>query len=157
MYLVRNDNAVHENITIINKINMISENILSLQSNQSTTLIKLNSAQYAFAWQIIIRDKKSYSFQIFDANGNFITKERGRATDSKCAKDYLESNVEEAEARKIAQLEPDVSWLVDDPHEASSYVEKYFWWPTAVLLDKSGRIYVNESNRHRIQIFNRNF
>ncbi len=106
---------------------------------------------------VYVCDWGNERLQIFDANGNFITKERGRATDSKWAKDYLESNVEEAEARKTAQLEPDVSWLVDDPHEESSYVEKYFWGPTAVLLDKSGRIYVNESNRHRIQIFNRNF
>ena len=39
--------------------------------------------------------------------------------------------------------------------EESAHIEKFFWGPTSVKLDESGRVYVTESNRHRVQIFER--
>ena len=106
---------------------------------------------------IYVCDWGNERLQIFDAHGNFITKERGRATDSKWAIAYYESNAEEAATRERSNLEPDISWLVDDPHKESSHMEKYFWGPASVQIDDSGYIYVTETNRHRIQIFSRNF
>ena len=32
-------------------------------------------------------------------------------------------------------------------------IEKFFWGPTSIKLDGSGKLYVTESNRHRIQIY----
>ena len=43
----------------------------------------------------------------------------------------------------------------DDPHEESSHIEKYFWAPTSLKLDSEGRMYVTESNRHRVQIYDK--
>ena len=53
-------------------------------------------------------------------------------------------------------MEPDIEFFNDDPHEESSHIEKYFWAPTSVKLDAEGRMYVTESNRHRVQIYSRN-
>ena len=67
----------------------------------------------------------------------------------------MRTNVEEAEARARANLEPKIDFFDDDPHEESSHIEKYFWAPVSVKLDGAGRLYVTESNRHRIQIYAR--
>ena len=53
-------------------------------------------------------------------------------------------------------MEPEIEFFVDDPHEVSSHIEKYFWAPTSIKLDDEGRMYVTESNRHRVQIYQRN-
>ena len=93
--------------------------------------------------------------QVLDPSGAFVTKLRGEATDSVWALDFLRINVEEAEARARANLEPKMDFFDDDPHEESSHIEKYFWAPVSVKLDSAGRLYVTESNRHRIQIYQR--
>ena len=43
-----------------------------------------------------------------------------------------------------------------DPHEESAHIEKYFWGPTSIKIDQKGRILVTESNRHRVQVYERN-
>ena len=104
---------------------------------------------------IYVADWGNHRVQVLDPDGMFVMKLRGQATDSKWAKDFLDINVEEAAARSRSNLEPDVKLVTDDPHEESWHVEKYFWAPTSVRLDDSGRLYVTESNRHRIQIYTR--
>ncbi len=93
---------------------------------------------------------------IFDKGGALVQNIRGEATHSKWAEAFLSINVEEAAARAKADLEPDIEYFVDDPHEESSHIEKYFWAPSSVKLDDQGRMYVTESNRHRLQIYRRN-
>ena len=93
---------------------------------------------------------------IFGADGEHVQTLRGEATDSKWAEAFLSINREEAAARSRADMEPDTTQFADDPHEVSSHVEKYFWAPTSVKLDADGRLYVTESNRHRVQIYRRN-
>ena len=93
---------------------------------------------------------------IFDSDGELVQNIRGEATDSKWADAFLEINVEEAAARAKSDMAPDIEFFNDDPHEESSHVEKYFWAPTSVELDDDGRLYVTESNRHRVQIYHRN-
>ena len=84
-------------------------------------------------------------------------KTRGEATLSTWAENFLRINTEEADARSRADLEPDIDFFEqDDPHEESSHIEKYFWAPMSIKLDSSGRLYVTESNRHRIQVFQKN-
>ena len=75
---------------------------------------------------------------------------------SKWAENFLMSNKEEGEARARANLEPEIEFFdEDDTHEESSHIEKYFWSPMSVKLEASGRLYVTESNRHRIQVYER--
>ncbi len=93
---------------------------------------------------------------VFDADGGLVQNIRGEATDSKWAEAFLSINLEEAAARSRANMEPEIDYFIDDPHEESSHIEKYFWAPTSVKLDGEGRLYVTESNRHRVQIYRRN-
>ena len=93
--------------------------------------------------------------QALDPEGRFVTKLRGQATLSKWAENFLRINVEEAEARAKSNLELDLDYFVDEPHEESSHIEKYFWAPVSVKLDATGTLYVTESNRHRIQVYKR--
>ena len=91
--------------------------------------------------------------QILDPDGRFIMKLRGQATLSKWAEDYFDTEQEELHLREAADLEPVLESFAGDPHEESSHIEKYFWAPVTVKLDDENRLYVTESNRHRIQIF----
>ena len=100
---------------------------------------------------IYVADWGNERIQVLDPEGGFVVKLRGEATDSTWAEDFLRINIEEAEARRRADLEPDLEF--DDPYEESSQIEKYFWAPVSVKLDDDGRIYVTESNRHRVQVY----
>ena len=94
--------------------------------------------------------------QVLDASGNPIQVLRGQATLSKWAASFMETNREEAEARASANMKPDLpSVYRDDPHTESAHIESLFWGPMSVKLDDAGRVYVTESNRHRIQIYQR--
>ena len=104
---------------------------------------------------IYVADWGNERVQVFDPEGDFVMKLRGSATVSKWAGEFLSTNVEEAEARAAADMEPDVAQFGGDPHEESSHIERYFWAPVSVKLDDEGRVYVTESNRHRVQIFER--
>ena len=103
-----------------------------------------------------IADWGNERVQVLDPDGQFVQKLRGQATESKWAKIFLNVNKEEGVARKRADLEPEIDLFdPDDPHEESSHIEKLFWAPVSVKLDDSGRLYVTEGNRHRIQIYRR--
>jgi DNA-binding beta-propeller fold protein YncE len=93
--------------------------------------------------------------QVLDAEGQFVTKLRGEATLSKWAENFLNINKEEAAARATADLEKEIDYPVKTPHEESSHIEKLFWSPVSVKLDKDGLLYVTETGRHRIQVFGR--
>ena len=103
-----------------------------------------------------VADWGNERIQIFDPDGNFVMKLRGEATLSKWAEEFFNINVEEAEARDKSNLELDIDLFVNTPHEESAHIEKLFWGPISVELDSSGRLYVTESNRHRIQVFEPN-
>ena len=105
------------------------------------------------AGYIYVADWGNERVQILDSNGRFVQKLRGEATLSNWAANFLSVNVEEGEARSRANLEPQIEYFVDEPHEESSHIEKYFWSPVSVKLDREGNLYVTESNRHRIQVY----
>ena len=46
----------------------------------------------------------------------------------------------------------EIDYFIDDPHEESSHIEKYFWGPSCVRL-VSGLVYVVDTSRHRVQVF----
>ena len=105
---------------------------------------------------IYVSDWGNERVQVLDRDGTPIQVLRGQATLSKWAASFMETNREEAEARASANLEPDLPDVYgDDPHTQSAHVEGMFWAPMSVKLDDAGRVYVTESNRHRIQIYQR--
>ena len=93
--------------------------------------------------------------KVLDTNGKCIQTLRGEATHSKWAEDFLKINLEEAQAREKANLEPTIQYFNEDPHEESSHIEKLFWGPVSVLLDSEERLFITETNRHRIQVYER--
>ncbi len=106
------------------------------------------------AGHIYVADWGNERVQVLDPEGAFVQVLRGEATLSKWAANFLVINKEEGDARSRADLELDIDFFdPDDPHEVSSHIEKYFWSPMSVKLDSDGRLYVTESNRHRIQIY----
>jgi len=102
---------------------------------------------------IYVADWGNERVQILDTKGSFLTKLRGEATLSVWGKEYLDSNYEEAEPRSRSNLEPGTAMFGGDPHEESAHIEKYFWGPTSIKIDREDRLYVTESNRHRVQIY----
>ena len=105
--------------------------------------------------RVYVADWGNERVVIFDGDGGLVQNIRGDATDSKWAEAFLSINLEEAAARSRANMEPEIEFFNDDPHEVSSHIEKYFWAPTSIKLDDEGRMYVTESNRHRVQIYRR--
>ena len=91
--------------------------------------------------------------QVLDPQGNFLLKLRGQATLSKWAEDWLTANPVEKDNRDISNLNPELPPHITTFHEISSQTEPYFWGPVSVRLDDNGRLYVTETNRHRIQIY----
>ena len=104
---------------------------------------------------IYVADWGNERIQVLDSDGDFVTKLRGAATISKWGQDFLDANNEEAEPRSRSNLEPDLRLFGGNPHEESAHTEKLFWGPASVKLDDAGRLYVTESNRHRVQIYER--
>ena len=105
---------------------------------------------------IYVADWGNERVQVLDADGSWVSTLRGEATLSEWASNFLSINREEAAARATADLEMDIDYVVDDPHEESSHIEKYFWCPSSVRLDSRGYLYVTETNRHRIQVYRKN-
>ena len=102
-----------------------------------------------------VADWGNERLQVLTPEGAFAQALKGEATLSEWAKDFSRANTEEAEARARADLEPQIDFFNEDPHEESSHIEKLFWSPVSVVLDDAGRVYVTEGNRHRIQVFER--
>tara|TARA_B100000676_G_C18052771_1_gene832289 strand:- start:147 stop:1169 length:1023 start_codon:yes stop_codon:yes gene_type:complete len=102
---------------------------------------------------IYVADWGNERIQIYNNKGIFITHLRGQATISKWAQEFLDSNLEEASARSKANLKPSIGQFNNDPHEESSHIEEFFWGPTSVKIHED-KLFVTESNRHRVQIYN---
>jgi len=102
---------------------------------------------------IFVTDWGNERLQVFDSNGETISSMRGEATLSDWAKDFFESNPDEMETREMSNLNPDIPGHLNTPYHISSQTESYFWGPVSVRIDANNRLYVVESNRHRIQIY----
>ena len=105
---------------------------------------------------LYIADWGNHRVQILDPEGKFLTAFRGSAGLSKWSDDYFRVNPDELEERQKADLEPDLDPdTIYDTRDESASIEKYFWGPTAVRLDDDGRMFVVDSCRHRIQVYQR--
>ena len=104
---------------------------------------------------IYVADWGNERVQMLEPDGRFVAKTRGEATTSPWAQSFLDANVQEAEARSAADLDPDLAFLDGDVREESHHTQTYFWSPTSVKLDAEERLHVTDRNRHRIQVFQR--
>ena len=103
---------------------------------------------------IYVADWGNERVQVLGPDGEFIAKLRGESTLSKWAKDYFVANQDELEERQKADLEPELEdFASDTPGDVSARIDKLFWGPTSVKVDLQDRVYVVESCRHRIQIY----
>ena len=118
-------------------------------------LLKPSDVEVGPDGYVYLADWGNERVQVFDSDGRFVQKLRGEATDSEWANDFLRVNVEEARARARADMEPEIDYFNDDPHEESSHIEKLFWGPVSLFLDDESRLYVTEEHRHRIQVYER--
>ena len=102
---------------------------------------------------IYVCDWGNHKLKVFDKEGNFLCSNRGEGSLSKWAQDFLDTNVQEKEARLKADLVFELESFKDDPFTESSHIEKLFWCPTSISFHNDNLLIV-DSSRHRIQVFN---
>ena len=129
------------------------ETISSVQAGQnqlkhpSSVVVDSTGNQYIADWG-------HETVKVLNRSSELIQEIRGQSTLSTWASAFLETNREEGLSRENANLN-DLSSLEDteDPHTVSAHIEKLFWSPVSVKLQKEDRLLVTESNRHRIQVY----
>ena len=103
---------------------------------------------------IYVADWGNERVQVLGPDGSFLLKLRGQATLSRWAEAWHERVPDMMEKRQRANLHPELAPHLS-PHQVSAQIEAYFWAPASVKLDDEGRLYVTESSRHRIQVYQR--
>ena len=104
---------------------------------------------------IYVADWGNERVQVLGPDGSFQLKLRGESGLSKWAEEFYEANDDEKRLRDSSVLVPEMTAEVTTAYEESARIEPYFWGPVSVKLDNEGRLYVTETNRHRIQVFDR--
>jgi DNA-binding beta-propeller fold protein YncE len=92
------------------------------------------------AGHIIVADWGNERVQILRPDGTHLATLYGDATLSKWAREFIEAS-------------PDV--VAKRQHAADLAAEKHFWGAVSVRVDDTGRLYIAEHSRHRIQIYER--
>jgi len=105
---------------------------------------------------LYIADWGNERVQVLAQDGAFIAKFRGESGLSKWADEYFTTNQDELEEREKANLEPELDLPPEDYlRQESANIEKLLWGPTTVKVDDQGRVYVVDTGRARIQIYQR--
>ena len=104
---------------------------------------------------IYVADWGNERVQVLRPDGSFQKMLRGEATLSKWAEEFFAANPDEMKERVRSNLLPELPPHLNTPYHISSQSEPYFWGPVSVRLDAEGRLYVVESSRHRMQIYQR--
>jgi len=102
---------------------------------------------------LYVSDWGNEAVKIYSPSGQFIQSLRGEATLSKWAQEFLDANPDESSQRDISDLMPELPSHFNTPYLISTQIESYFWGPSSVLVGEDNRLYVVESSRHRIQIY----
>jgi DNA-binding beta-propeller fold protein YncE len=102
---------------------------------------------------IYVADWGNERVQVLDPEGGLQLTLRGQATLSKWAEEFFAANPDEWEVRLQSELVPEVPPHLNTPYQISAQTEPYFWGPVSVTVDHENRLYVTETNRHRIQIY----
>jgi DNA-binding beta-propeller fold protein YncE len=100
-----------------------------------------------------VADWGNERIQVLGPDGSFQLQLRGQATLSKWAEEFFASNPDEWQTRAVSNLIPNLPPHLNTPYHISSQTEPYFWGPVSVKLDRENRLYVTETNRHRVQIY----
>ena len=104
---------------------------------------------------IYVADWGNERVQVLGPDGSFQQRLRGQATLSKWAQDFFAVNPDEKETREMSDLTPPLPPHLETPYLISSQTEPYFWGPASLTVDADNRLYVAETNRHRLQIYQR--
>ncbi len=102
---------------------------------------------------IYVADWGNERVKVLSPDGSLLATLRGESVDSKWAADYFAVNPEEGQLRSEAILFPDLDPPARRDREISAGVEGFFWGPSAVKLDGEGRLYVADTLRHRLQVY----
>ena len=105
--------------------------------------------------QIYVADWGNERVQVLGPDGAFLFKLRGESGLSKWAHEFYSTNMDEKEARDASVLVPKLTERELAPYDESARIEQYFWGPVSVKLDRDDRLYVTETNRHRVQVYER--
>ena len=100
-----------------------------------------------------VADWGNERIKVLGPDGSLLASLQGESVDSKWAADYFNVNPEEGRLRYEADLEPEINPPARRDREISAGVEGRFWGPSAVKLDGEGRMYVADTLRHRLQIY----
>jgi DNA-binding beta-propeller fold protein YncE len=92
------------------------------------------------AGNLIVADWGNERVQILRLDGAHLATLHGDATLSKWAREFIEAS-------------PDVAAKCQNAVDLAA--EKHFWGAVSVRVDDTGRLYVAEHSRHRIQIYER--
>ncbi len=87
---------------------------------------------------IYVADWLNNRVQVLTADGRYVTTFEGDATMSKWGQDKLDSNVDMIRQRKFVR---------------DFTAERVFWRPKGVAIDDKGRIVIIDSNRGRLQVY----
>ena len=105
---------------------------------------------------IYVADWGNERVQMLRPDGSFLAKMRGESGISKWGYEYFDANAEELRERQDSDMEPELGPMAQgSSREESANIEKLFWGPTSVNVDDEGRMYVVESCRFRIQVYQR--
>ncbi len=103
---------------------------------------------------IYVADWGNERVQALRPDGSFVAKLRGESGISKWGYEYFSANTEELEERQKSDMEPELDLPSHDySREESANIEKLFWGPTSVKVDSKGSLYIVESCRFRIQVY----
>ena len=103
---------------------------------------------------IYVADWGNERVQVLNQDGSFNAILPGEATLSKWALEWLDVNPDEYELRKASNLIPeDLPPHLRTPYHLASQTEQLFCGPVSVKLDSSGRLFVTEHSRARVQIY----
>jgi hypothetical protein len=88
---------------------------------------------------VYVADWGNERVSIFEADGYPLTALLGDADLSKWGEEYISASEDILRGRAVADLTP----------------EKYFWGPTGVTVDRHDHLFVVDSCRHRVQVYDR--
>ena len=107
---------------------------------------------------VYVADWGNERVQVLRPDGGFLAKLHGESGISKWGQEYFKANAEELHERQKSDMEPELAPVArGSSREESANIEKLFWGPTAVKVDDEGRLYVVESCRFRIQVYQRSW
>ena len=105
---------------------------------------------------IYVADWGNERVKVLGPDGSLVASLRGESVDSRWASDYFAVNPEEGLLRYESDLFPELDPPARRDREISAGVEGYFWGPSAVVLGDAGRLFVVDSLRHRLQVYQAN-